>query len=61
MELKALGSDTLLVLVDKAEKVVLVGMAEKGTPEVVKGSLEGLLDRAEKVVGIHRKVVGIAE
>ena len=61
MELKALGSDTLLVLVDKAEKVVLVGMAEKGTPEAVKGSLEGLLDRAEKVVGIHRKVVGIAE
>ena len=48
-------ADTLLVRVGKAEKVV--GMAEKGT----QGSLEGPVDKAEKVEGIQPKVVDFAE
>ena len=53
-------ADTLLVRVgkDKAEKVEgMAEKAEKGT----QGNLEGPVDRAEKVEGIHLKVVDFAE
>ena len=51
-------ADTLLVRVGKAEKVEgMAERAEKGT----QGSLEGPVDRAEKVEGIQPKVVDFAE
>ena len=58
LQLVELMADTLLVRVGKAEKVEgMAEKAEKGT----QGSLEGPVDRAEKVEGIHPKVVDFAE
>ena len=58
LQLVELMADTLLVRVGKAEKVEgMAEKAEKGT----QGNLEGPVDRAEKVEGIHPKVVDFAE
>ena len=51
-------ADTLLVRVGKAEKVEgMAEKAEKGT----QGSLEGPVDRAEKMEGIHQEAADFAE